>query len=144
MNVLNVHRVGEYQSWRLGGRNIDGRAGGRGREPVPRDTAALEGAHRVAADLVTGPVSQALIAVPAAGPVAPVRLFARGAGAARPQPGLSAAVGAGELQAGGLLTETPLVRVVRTIQVVVAKGLKSTRIPPLGKQINLKVIPKLN
>ena len=124
MNVLNVHRVGEYQSWRLIGRNIDGCAGARGLEPISRDTAALERAHRVAADLVTGPVSQALITVPAAGPVAAMRLFAGRTGATRPQPGLSAAVGAGELQTGLLLTERSLVRVVRAVpqSVTVAAG----------------------
>ena len=115
MNVLNVHRVGEYQSWRLIGRNIDGCAGARGREPISRDTAALERSHRVAADLITDPVIQTLIGVPALGPVLPVRLFAWRTEAPRPQPGLSAAVGAGKVEAGGFLTESPLVRVVPAV-----------------------------
>ena len=109
MNVLNVHRVGEYQSWRLIGRNIDGCAGARGREPISRDTAALERAHRVAADLVTDPLSETLIAVPAAGPVVPVRLLAWRTEAPRSSPGLGAAVGAGKVQTGGFLTESSLV-----------------------------------
>ena len=115
MNVLNIHRVGEYQSGWLGGGNIDGCTGSWRRELISRDTAALERSHRVAADLITDPVIQTLVGVPALGPVTPVRLFAWRTEAPRPQPGLFAAVGAGKVETGILLTESPLVRVVLAV-----------------------------
>ena len=125
MNVLDIHRVGEYQCWRLRWRKIDCRAGGWGRELISRDTAALEGSHRVAADLITDPVNQTLICVSALGPVGPVRLFAGSTEAARPQPGLFAAVRAGKVQTGSFLTESSLVRVVLAVRgsvTVLAEG----------------------
>ena len=119
MNVLNIIRVGEYESRRLRRRNIDGYAGGWWRELISRDTAALEGSHRVAADLVTEPGHQALVGVSALGPVLPVRLFASRTEAPRAQPGLTAAVSAGKVLTGGFLTESSLVRVVRAVLVSV-------------------------
>ena len=109
MNVLNIHRVGEYDSRRLRGRNIDGGARGWRRELISRDTAAFERSHRVATDLITGPIKQTLIGVSALGPVLPVRLLAWRTEAAGSQPGVRAAVRAGQVWTGILLAESSLV-----------------------------------
>ena len=102
---MDINRVGEYDGRRLRGRNIDGCTGGWRRELIARDTAAFERPHRVAADLITGPVNETLVGVSAVGPVLPVRLFAWRTEAPGPQPGLRAAVRAGKVLTGILLAE---------------------------------------